>query len=225
LASSAHGTTWERNVVTGDLDSVGARYWEDFYREGRANWSGNPNAVLVAEVADLDPGTALDLGCGQGDDAIWLARRGWRVTAVDVSATALARAAERAAAAGVTQAITHERHDLGATFPAGTFDLVVACYLHSPVELAREQILGRAAAAVAPGGTLLVVGHAGFPPWVEHDHSVHFPTPDEVLDDLALAAGVWEVERCTLVDRPITDPDGNPATRPDNVLRIRRVQS
>src|SRR5690606_32885701 len=105
------------------------------------------------EVNELAGATALDLGCGQGDDAIWLARRGWRVTAVDVSATVLERAAGRAAAAGVEDAITWRRMDLAQTFPDGEFDLVASCYLHSPVDLPRSAILQAAAAAVAPGGT------------------------------------------------------------------------
>ncbi len=198
-------------------------FWEGFYREGRARWSGNPNGLLVEEVADLVPGTALDLGCGQGDDAIWLASRGWRVTAVDVSTTALARAAERAAAAGVADAITHERHDLAVDFPRGSFDLVSACYLHSPVALPREAILRAAAAAGAPGGTLLVVGHAGPPAGSDHAHDLHFPTPQEVLDDLALVPEEWTVARIAEVERPFTDRDGHPSTRPDNVLRVRRA--
>jgi SAM-dependent methyltransferase len=197
-------------------------FWEDFYAEGRGTWSGNPNALLVEEASDLSPGRALDLGCGQGDDAIWLARRGWRVTAVDVSANALARAAERAAAAGVPGAITWERHELGRSFPAGTFDLVSCCYLHSPVEIPREEILRAAAAAVAPGGTLLIVGHAGFPAWTDHRPDIHFPTTQDVLDALALPPDEWAVERVAEVDRPMDDPEGNPSSRPDNVVRARR---
>ena len=76
-------------------------YWEDFYG-GERRWSGKPNAALVEEVADLEPGTALDLGCGEGGDAIWLAAQGWTVTATDISQTALDIAARHAAEAGVT---------------------------------------------------------------------------------------------------------------------------
>lgn len=210
--------------MTPGSDSSNAEFWEDFHVKRRgAWWSGNPNVLLVEEVAALPAGTALDLGSGPGDDAIWLASRGWRVTAVDISTTALERAAERAAAAGMNERIAWERHDLAATFPAGTFDLVACCYLHSPVEIPRARILRSAAAAVAPGGALVVVGHAGWPRWVEPDHEVHFPTPQEVLDDLALPADHWTVTRSASVDRAFTDPDGEPATRPDNVLSVRRV--
>ncbi len=202
--------------------TVAEEYWEPFYRDGRAAWSGNPNALMVGELADLAPGTALDLGCGQGDDAIWLATQGWKVTAVDVATTALALAAERAEAAGVEEAIEWQRHDLAVSFPSGSFDLVYSAFLHSPVEMPREQILRSAADAVAPGGTLVVVGHEGFPSWRTHDHDVHLPTPQEVLADLALPDGLWEVRRSDSVTREMTSPDGEPGSRVDNVLNVRR---
>ncbi len=200
--------------------SASEEFWEDFYRDGR--WSGKPNALLVEEVSDLAPGTALDLGCGEGGDAIWLASQGWGVSAVDVSATALARAAGHAAAAGVTETIDWERHDLAVSFPSGSFDLVSACYLHSPVQMPRERVLRSAAGAVAPGGTLLVVGHAGFTSRSQPDAEIRFPTPQEVLDDLALPAGQWEVKRSDFVARPA--PDGEPARRTDNVLSLGRLR-
>ena len=209
--------------MTDDLSGASARFWEDFYRGRPAAWSGKPNSLLVEEVSDLTPGTALDLGCGQGGDAIWLASLGWQVTAADVSATALAFAADRAAAAGVTEAIEWERHDLALSFPSGTFDLVCACYLHSPVRMPRERVLRSAAGAVAPGGALVVVGHAGSPSWSEPHPEIHFPTPQEVLDDLALPAGQWEVKRSDFATRQLRGPDGEPATRPDNVLRVGRL--
>ncbi len=201
--------------------SASEEFWEDFYRDGR--WSGKPNALLVEEVSDLAPGTALDLGCGEGADAIWLASQGWRVSAVDVSATALARAAGHAAAAGVTETIDWERDDLAVSFPRGSFDLVSACYLHSPVQLPRERVLRSAAGAVAPGGTLLVVGHAGLPSGSQSDAEIRFPTPQEVLDDLALPAGQWEVKRSDFVTRQLPAPDGEPARRTDSVLSLGRL--
>nr|MDT0664919.1 methyltransferase domain-containing protein [Micromonospora sp. DSM 115978] len=87
------------------------QYWEDRYQQPHSHWSGKANLVLVDVVGGLRPGAALDLGCGDGSDAIWLATQGWRVTSVDISATALARAAERAEADGVT-GIDWQRHDL-----------------------------------------------------------------------------------------------------------------
>lgn len=201
-------------------------FWDARYGSSDRIWSGNPNGVLVREATDLTPGSALDLGCGEGADAIWLAQQGWRVTAVDISRTALKRGAGHAADAGVADRIDWQWHDLGASFPAGTFDLVSAHFLHSPVEMARDKILRSAAAAVAPGGVLLVVGHAGHPSWEtghDHAHDLHFPTPEEVFDDLDLPAGQWELLLSDVHERGMTGPDGQPATRTDNTLKLRRL--
>lgn len=138
-------------------------YWDERYGGTERIWSGRPNVALVREVTGLAPGTALDLGCGEGGDAIWLAGQGWRVVGTDVSRRALERAAGHAERAGVADRVEWRRHDLAVDFPAGRFDLVSAHFLHSPVEMPREEILRSAAAAVAPGGVLLVVGHAGWP--------------------------------------------------------------
>lgn len=201
------------------------QFWEDFYRDKDQVWSGKANPLLVREVAPLTPGTALDLGCGEGGDAIWLAQQGWRVTAVDISDTALKRAAGHATEAGVDD-IVWERHDLTVSLPEGRFDLVSAQFFHSPVEENgdRDKALRRAADAVTPGGTLLVAGHAGWPTWVDEPPyaDVHFPTPAEVLEALALAEGEWIVELQDLVTRDLPGPEGQPGTRSDNVLRVRR---
>lgn len=98
-----------------------------------------------------------------------------------------------------------------------------ACYLHSPVQLPREQVLRSAAGVVGPGGTLLVVGHAGGPTWRKSDPEIHFPTPQEVLGDLALPAGQWEVRRSDFVTLALPGPDGEPGTRTDNVLTVGRL--
>ncbi|MFE6779939.1 class I SAM-dependent methyltransferase [Streptomyces sp. NPDC057702] len=199
-------------------------FWEGRYRASERLFSGEPNAALPRETSELAPGRALDLGCGEGADAIWLARRGWRVTATDVSATALRRAATDAATAGVGDRIDWQRHDLAHSFPEGAFDLVCAHFLHSPVELPRGRVLRTAAEAVAPGGTLLVVGHAGWPSWeTDPDPSVTFPTPDDVLADLALPRAHWRVVTSTTYERHLTGPDGRPASRLDNTLRLRRL--
>ncbi|MYX39113.1 MULTISPECIES: class I SAM-dependent methyltransferase [unclassified Streptomyces] len=202
-----------------------AEFWDARYAGSDRVWSGNPNNVLVREVQGLKPGTALDLGCGEGADAVWLARQGWRVTAVDISRVALERAAGHAKAEGIAEGlIDWQRHDLGATFPEGTYDLVSAQFLHSPNDMPRERILRAAAAAVAPGGVLLVVGHAGFPAWETDPHpEVHFPTPQEVLESLGLPDGEWEVVLSDEHERIQNDPDGRPTTRVDNTLEIRRL--
>ncbi|MFE7318343.1 class I SAM-dependent methyltransferase [Streptomyces sp. NPDC057555] len=199
-------------------------FWDARYAERDRIWSGDPNAVLVREVGDRTPGTALDLGCGEGADAIWLAGQGWRVTAVDVSGVALGRAAQHAAAAGVADRVDWQRRDLAASFPEGAFDLVSAHFLHNPGEIFREKILRAATAAVAPGGVLLIVGHAGTPPW-EHGHEQpveRFPTPAEVLAALALPEEEWEVQLSEESARTQTGPDGQQVERTDATLKVRR---
>ncbi|WP_331766615.1 class I SAM-dependent methyltransferase [Embleya sp. NBC_00896] len=201
------------------------QFWDDRYRESDRIWSGNPNTVMVREVTDLKPGRALDLGCGEGADAVWLARQGWQVVATDISRVALDRAARHAEAEGVADRVDWQRHDLGASFPTGSFDLVSAQFLHSRGELPRERILRTAAAAVAPGGVLLIVGHAGFPAWEPnpHDH-VRFPTPAENLEALDLPDEQWEVLLSDEHERTQNGPDGKPTTRTDYALKLRRLE-
>jgi SAM-dependent methyltransferase len=201
-------------------------YWDARYASEDRIWSGNANDVLVREVSDMTPGTVLDLGCGEGGDAIWLALRGWRVTATDLSQVALDRAARHAAERGVAERIDWQQRDLGVSFPPGEFDLVSAHFLHSWGDLPRERILWTAARAVAPGGVLLVVGHAGFPSWEpDPPADVTFPTPDEVLASLDLPEGEWEVLLSAEHERTQARPDGRPGTRTDNTLMVRRSPS
>lgn len=192
-------------------------FWEDFYAEGKSRWSGKPNQSLVEEVAGLEPGTALDLGCGQGGDAIWLASQGWTVTGADVSAGALEVAARHAADAGVT--VSWERHDLAASMPQGGFDLVTTTFLHSPVDLPRTDILRAAAERVAPGGTLLVIGHA---PSESHHHE-DLPGPQEVVEELALPEHEWALRVCELRDLEHAFRDEAPKPRTDAVVRFERL--
>ncbi|WP_413812136.1 class I SAM-dependent methyltransferase [Streptomyces sp. OE57] len=204
-------------------DTTHGEFWDTFYSAEDRVWSGRPNAALVREVTGLAPGHALDLGCGEGADAIWLARQGWRVTAVDVSRVALDRGAGHAASEGVGDRIEWQPHDLSESFPAGTFDLVSTYFLHSWLELPRERILRSAADAVAPGGVLLITGHAGFPSWAKDpDPDIHFPTPEEVLAGLDLAEGEWDVLVSEAHEEKMTDPEGKPATRVDNTVKVRR---
>jgi SAM-dependent methyltransferase len=198
------------------------QFWDEYYGQ-RDDAPRKPNELLVREADSLTPGTVLDLGCAEGGDAIWFAERGWRVTAVDVSRTALDRATSHARDAGVASKIDWQRHDLARSFPTGSYDLVSAQFLHSPVEGGdRVGILRQAAAAVAPGGVLLIVGHEGWPTWHENPPVVHFSTTSEVLIDLDLDDDRWEVERSESVLRDLPGPEGQPGTRVDNVLRVRR---
>lgn len=210
-------------VADGSGEGEAAAFWEARYRDRPQVWSGNVNAVLARETADLVPGTALDLGSGEGGDAIWLAERGWKVTAIDIAQTALRRGADRAAALGVAERISWEAHDLARSFPDGSFDLVSAQFLQSPVALPRAQVVRAAVGAVAVGGTLLVVSHAAAPPWAPHPRpDVTFPTPAEDLAHLRLAPGQWQVARCETADRQAPGPDGRSATFIDSVLLLHR---
>lgn len=196
-------------------------FWERFYLD-RDRWSGKPNPALVDEADALSPGTALDLGCGQGADAIWLAAKGWDVTAVDIAVNAIDRATEHARAAGVGDAIRWQQHDLSATFPDGSFDLVSACYLQSPVELPRERVLRKAAAAVAPDGRLVIVAHSAAPTWAEAGKHPWMPSADETLASLELDDELWTLETKREITRPATSPTGEEGTRADIALRLRR---
>ena len=194
--------------------------WEERYGESERIWSGRPNARLVEVVSDLLPGRALDLGCGEGGDTVWLAKRGWQVLAVDIANAALQRAADLAGE--LLERIEFQQHDLMATFPEGEFDLVSAHFLHSPFEWDRDGLMRRAAAAVAPGGTLLVVDHGAAPPWAEgHQHHV-FQTADEVVEGMALEDSQWDRVRVEAAEREGEAPDGRVGTLIDNVIVLRR---
>ncbi|HLH27330.1 MAG TPA: class I SAM-dependent methyltransferase, partial [Acidimicrobiales bacterium] len=135
-----------------------AAEWDAKYseREG-AMWSGQPNGRLVAEVADLTPGRALDVGCGEGADAVWLARRGWTVTAIDISEVAVSRARAAADQAGVN--VEWVSGDvLGASLPPRSFDLVSLQYPALP-KAAGDDAVRRLLDTVRPGGLLLAVYH------------------------------------------------------------------
>ncbi|MBF6349522.1 MULTISPECIES: class I SAM-dependent methyltransferase [Nocardia] len=142
------------------------QFWDDMYGETEQRFSGLPNDALVAEVTGMTPGQALDLGCGEGADAYWLAEHGWQVTAVDISKVAIERAS-----AGHPE-ISWQQADIAVTpMPARSFDLVSAHYFpiaHEPDHATVRGLLE----SVAPGGTLLFVAHdpAEFPEPGEHPH-------------------------------------------------------
>jgi SAM-dependent methyltransferase len=169
--------------------------WDARYAESERIWSGNPNPRLVDHVAGLVPGDALDVGCGEGADAVWLAKQGWRVTALDVSEVALGRTAAHAREAGVAERVTPLHHDLMGGQPVpGDYDLVSVQFMHPPKERFGE-IFGLVAATVRPGGTLVVVAH--------HPHDVetgvrepHGPdllfTAERVVE--AIGTDDWEIK-------------------------------
>ena len=195
--------------------------WEQHYAARPQVWSGRVNAQLAVVAPHLGGTSALDLGCGEGADAIWLAERGWRVVAVDVSDTALSRARAAASERGVADRIDFQQHDLTQSFPEGSFDLVSAQFLHSTVEMDRSAILRRAATVVAPGGTLLIVDHAAAPPWASKLHHHEFPTAEAVVAGLGLDPAHWQT-RIDRAERPARGPDGDEVTLLDNVLLLSR---
>lgn len=221
-----------------------AAHWEGEYAGERSRWSGAVNATTAAVVRHLPPGHALDLGCGEGGDAVWLAEHGWHVTAVDISPTAIARGASAAAERGVADRITWVTADLAAwlaapsaeTTPASAagVDLVTASFLHSEVELPRTDILRRAADLLRPGGHLVVVSHvfgseADIPPWAraaadhKHHHGPTLPSPAEQLAALAPDPRDWEIVLDEVREREAAGPDGaQRAILKDGVLLLRR---
>jgi SAM-dependent methyltransferase len=199
-----------------------AQFWDQRYRSQEQLFSGAANGVLVTEVSGLPPGRALDVGCGEGADAYWLALHGWQVTAVDISQVALQRAAARAEDIPRTVAWTHADLTTTDDLPRSAFDLVSAQYFplpHQPGHTALRGLL----AAVAPGGTLLIAGHdlADLPPGNNHgvDPS-HYYQPGEIaglLDDN------WTVLINETRRRTTPAPPGTTHTR-DTVLRARRLR-
>ena len=195
--------------------------WDERYSErDGAMWSGRPNGRLLAEVADLAPGRALDVGCGEGADAIWLARSGWTVTAIDISAVALSRAREAAELVGA--AVEWVCGDtLQSSFPPGSFDLVSMQYPALP-KAAGEAAARRLLDTVCPGGLLLAVFHDLDDEHREHMKSRGVDPADYVgADDLVQLLGDDFTVELHAVEPRIDPPPDNPHIA-DIVLRIRR---
>jgi SAM-dependent methyltransferase len=196
-------------------------YWDERYRSAIHLWSREPNRYLVSEASELSPGTALDVGCGEGADAIWLASRGWRVTAMDLSAVALERAAANAAAVGkeIAARIVWQHLDVTSWESDDRFDLVSAQYIHLPAGQ-RQPLWQRLAAAVSPGGSLLIVGHHPS----DLETTMRRPRHPELLFTgadvvAALDPAGWDVVTDSAPERTATDPDGQPVTIRDTVFR------
>ncbi|MEU5950861.1 class I SAM-dependent methyltransferase [Streptomyces sp. NPDC047525] len=209
--------------ATGDQGATSedaALFWERHYRSQRTA-GGRVNPLLAETAAPLRPGAALDLGCGAGGDAVWLAQQGWQVTAVDISATAVERLREHARDLGILDRVTAEQHDLARSFPAGRFDLVSAQYFHTPFALPRSHVLRTAARSLRPGGLLLIVDHGSTAPWSWNQDADNHPTPAEIAAELDLDPAHWSVLRADMPRRQATGPAGETATVIDNVLLFR----
>ena len=190
--------------------------WDKRYAAVENLWAAKPNRFLVAEVADLEPGRALDLACGEGQNAIWLATLGWEVTGVDYSEVAIAKARARAERDGArvdfvcADLLEYEP-------PASSFDLVLLLYFHIPAS-ERRSVLARAAGALAPRGTCVVIGHD----LSNLTHGVGGPSDPNLLstpDELASELPGLEIEKATTILR---DVDGEDRDAIDNLVRARR---
>ncbi len=198
-----------------------AEDWDERY-SGERIWSGNPNGALLAEVAELSPGRALDVGCGEGADSVWLARQGWQVTALDISAKAVERAEALAADAGV-QVEGVAAGLLDAPLSDASYDLVSAMYpalLRTPTAEVERRLLS----LVAPGGTLLVVHHAD----IDRDHALEqgydpddYVSPEDVRA-LAVERGGWDVVADERRDRANVLGGAGAHHRHDLVVRLAR---
>lgn len=197
--------------------------WDERYEERDAVWSGRPNGALTVEAAGLQPGQALDVGCGEGGDALWLAEAGWRVTAVDISTVALNRAAERSVGAD----IVWKHGDLTEKSPPPrTYDLVSALYF--PLLGDNERAARGLIDAVVGGGTLLYVGHdlSGFEGHDSDEHGWDGPDPREYFMPAHIAELLddgWEIQ--VNESRPRVDvPEASAHFANDLVLRARRIR-
>ncbi len=199
--------------------------WDARYAGSELVWGSEPNRFVAAELEGLPPGRALDVACGEGRTAIWLAIRGWDATGVDYSAVAVERARRLAADAGVAERTEFAVGDVVAgPLPSGVFDAVVAAYLQLPAA-ERRAALRRAAAALAPGGTLVVVAHdttnltegVGGP----QDEGVLYTAADVLadLDGLRLV-----VQKAGPVRRRVQTPDGEREAI-DVLVRARRDET
>lgn len=199
----------------------GAEYWEGRYRSGDPTSLQDPSPSLVDETRGLPPGQALDAGCGSGADAIWLAARGWQVTALDVSATALAQADQTARSAGqdVAERIEWVHADLTDWDPGERrFDLVTSHYVHVPGPA--EELFGRLASWVAPGGTLLVVGHSHGGDRHAHPRGAQVRTEQVTA---GLPEDQWEVIVAEARTQTVRHPaDQSAVTLHDSVVHARR---
>jgi SAM-dependent methyltransferase len=192
--------------------------WNTRYAGEELVWSLEPNRFVAEEAADLAPGRALDVACGEGRNAIWLARQGWDVVAVDFSSVGLDKARRLAGAAGVS--VDWREADVTGWDPPGEFDLVVVSYLQlSQPEL--EAVFSRIVPSVASGGTIIVVGHDRR----NLDEGVGGPPDPAVLLDAAQIVALLddlEIERAEVVERPVEGAE-RPAL--DTLVRARRSKA
>lgn len=211
-------------------------YWESHWQQARGRGARHevaPNPYLATETSGLVPGTALDAGCGEGAEAIWLASQGWQVTAADISTEALARAAERSTKSASPNQVQWVEADLSAWEPSRDFDLVTTHYAHPAMP--QLAFYARLAAWVAPGGTLLIVGHLHTPDTASHEHGHpdghghgHGHPPEAASVTAAsitagLDAAVWDVVTADEHVPTLGNRAGREVTLHDVVVRATRA--
>ena len=198
-------------------------FWDERYSTSERIWSGRPNPRLVEHVSGLAPGTAIDVGCGEGADVVWLAARGWEVVGVDVSGVALDRARQHALEAKVADRTSWVRADLvaGEALP-GTADLVSVQFLHLP-ESVFASVYAGLAAAVRPGGRLLVTGHhpADAATGLRNERLAHLLFAPEQVTAL-LDTSDWEIRVADAPTREV-ESEGGPVTVTDSVVLAKRL--
>lgn len=199
-------------------------YWEDHWHgsDPESLSGAGPNPYLRQAADTLVAGTALDAGCGTGAESIWLATQGWQVTAVDISASALAQAARRAQYAGVADRIDWVEADLTTWTPSSSrgFDLVTTSYAHSTIP--QLEFFDLLSAWVAPGGTLMIVGHRPTPADADHGHVPPEAATFTVADMLPrVDPAAWEISTAVQRTRRNSGSHG-PATLHDVVIQLRR---
>jgi thioredoxin reductase/SAM-dependent methyltransferase len=229
LAASASDT--KSQGAPAEEHAFDNEYWDQIWKGDRAAAMGSaqPNPHLVHQIGDLVPGTALDAGCGAGAEAIWLAARGWKVTAADIAAAALERAAERATEAGVTERVQWVQADLSTWQPDTRYDLVTTHYAHPAIP--QLDFYDRAASWVAPGGTLLIVGHLHHEAAADghgHGHGQESDGPPAAASATAatitalLDPAQWEVVTAEQSHRTMSGPGGHETTIHDVVVKATR---
>jgi SAM-dependent methyltransferase len=203
-----------------EVAAVDRHQWDERYASSGLVWTAEPNRFVVEELADLAPARALDLGAGEGRNAIWLAERGWQVTAVDFSAVALGKAARLAESRGVT-GVRWVEADLREYQPEQDgYDLVLLAYIHLP-RAEFDGLLHTAATALAPGGTLLVIGHD-----VDNIARGHGgPQDPQILhraDDVVTGLPGLTIRRAGQARRPVQTDEGERVAI-DTVVRAQRT--